>query len=140
MSASFAARVGELSADDDLDNSNPINGVDAAPDLPVAEAVARLKGEHAALGGWGTDAALYLARRHVTRLGQRGELAPLLHDEAVALHLHTQVGAAAPPHACRRCVVVWVNLDEGGIPSRPLPGGYTHAPAPHGRSRRSTAG
>ena len=42
------------------------------------------------MADWDPSQALYLATRHVKKLGKRGELAPLTTDEASAIHLYTQ--------------------------------------------------
>ena len=43
MSDAFAARVTEFDVDKDLENSNPVHGLDKAPDMFLEDAAAHIR-------------------------------------------------------------------------------------------------
>ena len=85
-----ALRFVDVDPDEDLENESPVYGVQDAEDMPLEEACTVAKAACGQLATWNLELALAAAARAVKRLEKNGELAPLLRDEARAVHVYTQ--------------------------------------------------
>ena len=85
-----AIRFVDVDPDEDLENESPVYGVQDAEDMPLEEACTVAKAACGQLATWNLELALAAAARAVKRLEKKGELAPLLRDEARAVHVYTQ--------------------------------------------------
>jgi hypothetical protein len=85
-----AIRFVDVDPDEDLENESPVYGVQDAEDMPLEEACTVAKAACGQLATWNLELALAAAARAVKRLEKNGELAPLLRDEARAVHVYTQ--------------------------------------------------
>ena len=83
-------RFVDVDPEEDLANESPVHGVQFAEDMPLEEACMVAKTACGQLATWDLEVALGAAARAVKRLEKNGELAPLLRDEARAVHVYTQ--------------------------------------------------
>ena len=83
-------RFVDVDPEEDLENESPLHGVPSAEDMPLEEACKVAKAACGQLATWDLDLALAAAGRAVKRLERKGELAPLVRDEACAVHVYTQ--------------------------------------------------
>ena len=83
-------RFVDVDPDEDLENESPLYGVQDAEDMPLEEACKVARAACGQLATWDLELALAAAARAVKRLEKNGELAPLLRDEARAVHVYTQ--------------------------------------------------
>jgi hypothetical protein len=83
-------RFVDVDPDEDLENESPVHGVQYAEDMTLEEACKVAKAACGQLATWDLELALAAAARAVKRLEKNCELAPLLRDEARAVHVYTQ--------------------------------------------------
>jgi hypothetical protein len=83
-------RFVDVDPDEDLENESPVHGVQYADDMTLEEACKVAKAACGQLATWDLELALAAAARAVKRLEKNCELAPLLRDEARAVHVYTQ--------------------------------------------------
>jgi hypothetical protein len=86
----MASRFVDVDPDEDLENESPLHGVQDAEDIPLEEACKVARAACGQLATWDLELALAVAARAVKRLEKNCELAPLLRDEARAVHVYTQ--------------------------------------------------
>ena len=77
-----AIRFVDVDPDEDLENESPVYGVQDAEDMTLDEACQVAKASCEQLATWDVELALHAAARAAKRLENKGELAPLLRDEA----------------------------------------------------------
>ena len=80
----------DVEPDEDLENGSPLHGLQDAENMPLEDACKVAKAACGQLATWNLELALAAAARAVKRLEKNGELAPLLRDEARAVHVYTQ--------------------------------------------------
>ena len=85
-----SVRFVDVDPDEDLENESPVYGVQDAEDMTLDEACQVAKASCEQLATWDVELALHAAARAAKRLENKGELAPLLRDEARAVHVYTQ--------------------------------------------------
>ena len=85
-----SVRFVDVDPDEDLENESPVYGVQDAEDMTLDEACQVAKASCEQLATWDVELALHAAARAAKRLERKGELAPLLRDEARAVHVYTQ--------------------------------------------------
>jgi hypothetical protein len=83
-------RFVDVDPDEDLENESPVHGVQYAEDMTLEEACKVAKAACSQLATWDLELALAAAARTLKRLEKNCELAPLLRDEARAVHVYTQ--------------------------------------------------
>jgi hypothetical protein len=83
-------RFVDVDPDEDLENESPVHGVQYEEDMTLEEACKVAKAACGQLATWDLELALAAAARAVKRLEKNCELAPLLRDEARAVHVYTQ--------------------------------------------------
>ena len=80
----------DVEPDEDLENGSPLHGLQDAENMPLEDACKVAKAACGQLATWDLEVALGAAAWAVKRLEKNLELAPLLHDEARAVHVYTQ--------------------------------------------------
>jgi hypothetical protein len=83
-------RFVDVDPHEDLENESPVHGVQFAEDMTLEEACKVAKAACGQLATWDLEVALGAAAKAVKRLEKNCELAPLLRDEARAVHVYTQ--------------------------------------------------
>eukprot|EP00049_Salpingoeca_infusionum_P016251 m.329868 g.329868 ORF g.329868 m.329868 type:complete len:1222 (+) comp16042_c1_seq2:134-3799(+) len=77
-------------AEENIRNTNPITGVQAAPEMGLREACELAKSGCADLEDWAIDSSVFLAQANAKRLKATKTLGALTMDDAMAIHLYTQ--------------------------------------------------
>jgi len=90
MSSVSVQRLANVGVDEDLDNLNPILGVENAPVLSIEDALASAQSA-SLLTNEQTATVVYCAKKHVKREAKKsGGLCGLTANEASAMHVYTQ--------------------------------------------------